>query len=541
MKRTLCLLLLLTVGISTPSFAQSSVPPYDWVIQSSGNAAALGTSIATDAAGNSYIAGNFTGTINFGTFTLTGSGAQADMFLAKLDASGNFIWATSVTGANGGPSKIVDISLDATGNCYVAGIFYGTAVFGNTTLTSLGGDDMFAAKFDSDGNPIWAKRIGENGYDYDGVQIAADASGCYFAGSFSDTLILDSYEFVTTPGTGLDLFLTRLDANGDVVWAKHAEGTPGSIFASGMTIDASGNCYLTGSFFGTANFDNITLAGFGNNDVFIAKIDTDGNFLWVTEAGGNQLDVVADIAVDASGNSYTTGTFMGSPVFGSTTLSAFAGGFIAKTDANGNFLWAKQVSGSVFPQGMAMDALGNSLITGSFFGTVTFGNATFSSPDEHDNFFIKLDNNGNFQWAKQAGDTSMDAGMGISADASGNAYAIGIFGGAPMFDSITLSRPSAGSYVYVTKIKSGTLDVKDLDEKSALHIFPNPAGRQFTISGLSGKSTVSIFGFNGQMLLEKSGNREELTINTEGWASGTYLIRITNEREVINRKLIISN
>ena len=142
-------------------------------------------------------------------------------------------------------------------------------------------------------------------------------------------------------------------------WAKQMGGTGADAGGSSVTVDAAGNVYTTGGFGGTADFDpgpgtyNLTSAG--TYDMFISKLDSSGNFIWAKQLGGTGADAAgASIAVDADGNVYTTGGFVGTADFdpgpGVFTLSAIGNfrtkaSFVLKLDADGNFIWAKQTGG----------------------------------------------------------------------------------------------------------------------------------------------------------------------------------------------------
>ncbi len=160
----------------------------------------------------------------------------------------------------------------------------------------------------------------------------------------------------------------------------------GPDFDSGYSIavDDSGNVYTTGSFLGTADFDpgpgTSNLTGGGNWDVFISKLDSAGNFLWAKNVDGANFVEGFSIALDGSGNVYTTGRFGDTGDFdpGAGTSYLTSAGvwdvFILKLDAAGNFLWAKSMGGSDSEWGnsIELDDLSNIYITGFFSGTADF-------------------------------------------------------------------------------------------------------------------------------------------------------------------------
>ena len=284
-----------------------------------------GYSIALDGSGNVYTTGYFFGTSDFdpgaGVFNLTSAGS-GDIFVSKLDASGNFVWANAMGGPN--YDYGYSIAIDGSGNVYTTGDFDGTADFdpgaGVFNLTSAGYYDIFISKLDASGNFVWANAMGGADSDY-GYSIALDGSGnVYTTGEFSGTADFDPGAGVfnlTSAGYG-DIYISKLDASGNFVWAK-AMG--GAYFDRGYSIalDGSGNVYTTGFFEGTVDFDpgagvfNLTSAGYG--DIFISKLDASGNFVWANAMGGADTDCGSSIALDGSGNVYTTGIFEGTVDF----------------------------------------------------------------------------------------------------------------------------------------------------------------------------------------------------------------------------------
>jgi hypothetical protein len=405
--------------------------------------------IAVNSSGNAYITGFFSETAVFGTTTLTSAGSD-DIYVAKVDSGGNFLWAKRAGGAK--TDFGVGIALDSSGNACITGRFEGTAVFGTTTLTSAGVGDIYLAKVDSRGNFLWATRAG--GTDSDrGNGIVVDSSGnAYIAGEFEGTAVFGATT-LTSAGSD-DIYVAKVDSGGNFLWAKRAGGVS-SVSGNSIAVDSSGNAYITGRFSGTAVFGATTLTSAGSDDTYIAKVDSGGNFLWAKRAGGINHDRGIGIAVDSSGNAYITGMFRETAVFGATTLTS-AGNwdtYIAKMDSGGNFLWAKRAGGTNedFGVGIAVDSSGNAYITGRFEGTAEFGATTLTSAGGVDIYVAKVDSGGNFLWAKRAGGTNTDYGGGISVDSSGNAYVTGEFQGTAVFGTTTLTS-AGGSDVFIWKV-----------------------------------------------------------------------------------------
>ncbi|WP_413440338.1 DUF4347 domain-containing protein [Synechococcus sp. MIT S1220] len=335
----------------------------------------------------------------------------------------------------------------------VTGYFNGTATFGSTTLTSAGDDDLFVAKLDSNGDYLWAKQGGGSSDDTAyGITSLSDNSSIV-TGRFSGSATFGSTT-LTSAGND-DVFIAKLDSNGNYLWAKKA-GASSDDKGYAITSLSDNSSIVTGEFQGTATFGSTTLTA-DDRDVFIAKIDSDGNYLWAKQGGGNNYDRGYGIASLSDNSSIVTGFFYDTATFGSTTLTS-AGNydvFIAKIDSDGNYLWAKRGGSSSDDRGIAITSLSDnsSIVTGYFNGTATFGSTTLTSAGSKDVFIAKLDSNGNYLWAKQGGSSSADRGIAITNLSDNSSIVTGEFQGTATFGSTTLT--SAGDRdVYVAKLDS---------------------------------------------------------------------------------------
>lgn len=245
----------------------------------------VSTSVAVDANGNVYTTGEFAGTVDFdpgpGIYNLSSLGGYFDVFVSKLNSSGDFQWAKQVGGP--GSEEGSSIAVDASGFVFVSGTFEGTANFNpgnsNNILTSIGNADMFYLKLDNSGNFLWAKQIGGVGA-YVGDRIAVDPNGnVYTIGLLHGTVDVDpgpSYYYLST-GTQ-DIFVSKLDTWGNFIWAVKMGGN-GNNGGLGVAVNTIGNVYATGWFTETVDFDpgpgiyNITaLSPPGGIDAFVLKL-----------------------------------------------------------------------------------------------------------------------------------------------------------------------------------------------------------------------------------------------------------------------------
>ena len=417
-----------------------------------GTSTDLGQSTAVDAVGNVYVAGRFSFTADFdpgaGTVNLTSAGGF-DLYVYKLNPGRNLVWARAM----GGPGIDVGmgIAVDDSGNVYTTGCFTGTADFdpgpGTANLTSAGGEfdaDVFVSKLDSNGNYAWAKQLGGVNSDW-AEGIALDDSGnVYSTGSFFATGDFDPSggTATLTSGGGDDAYVSKLDSDGNFVWAG-AMGGPGSDAGSDIVVDALGGVYTTGFFSGTGDFDpsgaTANLISAGSNDIFVSKLDSGGNFVWAGAMGGSSTDNGLGIAVDSTGNVYTTGSFEGTADFnpgGGTANLNGAGGtdiFVSKLDSGGSYVWAGRMGGpsADVGEGIAVDSAGEVYTTGFFRGEADFDPAPPDTPlysvGDSDIFVSQLDTAGNFIHAKGMGGTGTDVGKGIVVDGAGSVYTTGFF------------------------------------------------------------------------------------------------------------------
>ncbi len=448
---------------------------YTWAKNIGGTQNDIGFSIANDAANNVFISGYFSNTVDFDpsatTYTLNASGFG--QFCAKYSSAGNFVWANPVS--NVGSRNAV--ATDASGNVVVGGSFSGFFDFDPSAavlnLTSAGINDGYFAKYDVNGNLMWAKAIGGIANDYINNLALSNTGEVLITGKFLSTADFDPSVATATIAAGSsnsDAFLARYDQNGNYIWAINFNGVfSGLTEAWGCCFDASTNAFTTGDLIGTADFDPSASTKYMSDilgNLFLGKYDVNGNYLWantVQETFGG-VDAVLSVKTDVSGNSYATGYFMGLPDMDPSpaTYTLASTGytndiFISKYDNSGNLVWAKSIGGYDNDRANAIttDAAGNVYLAGTYNATVDFdpSSSTFtlsSISGTQDVFFAKYDMNGNFVWAKSIGGNNFDFVNDIAIDPSTNDIVItGYFTGSPDFD------PSAGTY-YLTPV--GTPD-----------------------------------------------------------------------------------
>ncbi len=476
------------IALIAVSAANAQLPGLQWAKSFGGvstQETVFSNSIAVDAAGNIYTIGKIkNGTADLdpgpGTFNLTFNVAGG-IFISKLDAAGNFVWAVEFGDATATTSYPLAIALDGAGNVYSTGSFLGTGDFdpgaGVVNLTSAGMEDIFISKLDAAGNFAWAKRIGGSQSDA-GTSIAVDAGGTVYAtGWYSGPAGPVDFD----PGTGtfnlapngcpscvhFGAYVLKLDTDGNFVWADQLGAGIGDATGNQIAIDASGNVYTTGVFnWLSGDFDpgpgTFTLGDATTNyKTFVSKLDASGNFVWAKGFYGplNFTNPNPNgIKVDGLGNVITAGYFTGTidfdpgaGTYNLTPADVSRDAYISKLDASGNFLWAVSFGRASSPDevnSISLDASGNVYSIGQFYGTVDFdpGIGVFNltaQVSSIDTYISKLDAAGNFLWAYDVAKTIDSFGANehsIASDNSGNLYATGLYFGSTDFD------PGAGVF-----------------------------------------------------------------------------------------------
>lgn len=425
---------------------------HEWLLAtgSGGTNDDLSRAIATDADGNLLIAGDFSGVATFGA-TILGSAGHEDLFVAKQSPSGTFQWAVRAGGTQA--DRATAIAVDTEGFIYVTGCFAGTATFGDRTLSADYRADAFFAKLSPDGAFLWAVRGGGLGYDC-GNAAAIDGDGdLLFAGVYERDAMFGAE---TLPAAGpYDLFVVKLSSSGSYVWAVGAGGA-GDDRASSVAVDADGNALVAGTYQGAVTFGSTEVTTTSEREAFVAKLDSDGEFLWAASGRGSTRDSrwATAIATDADGNGLLTGRFSGAARFGQTTLTP-AGHFdlfVAKVSPDGDFLWATGAGGKRDDAGLsiAVGDEGEARITGFFSEKAKLGATKLKSRGAQDVFVAAVSPEGYLSWAVRAGGPGIDEGRSIAIEADGSAILTGRFSRTATFGATSIDAVGAAD-VFVAR------------------------------------------------------------------------------------------
>ncbi len=369
-----------------------------------------------------------------------------------LHAQPELEWVRSLGGEDGAGGT--GISVDSDDNVYSTGYFIGETDFstsGDPVILERNLVTAYVTKHSPDGELIWVRSLSGSGGN-GGLAITVD-DHIYVSGYFSNILeVTANDELLTFEAVGFDMFILKMNFEGDIIWAKSIGGTSEYDWAQTIKTDPNdGSVYVGGNFSGTVDFDPgdgvfelVTEFAF-EYDGFILKLTPDGNFEWVYRIGGPGYEVVQNIAIDPAGFVYAAGIFEVTAEFdfegsGNLMTSAnFADGFVLKIGTDKSFQWAVQIGdeNQDWANGIAVDPFGDVVVTGMFHGTMDFdpGSGTeWMTSDGWDVFVWKLSGDGELRWARQLGGPSFAWGNAIALDDQGNVYTTGWFNGLGDFD-----------------------------------------------------------------------------------------------------------
>jgi hypothetical protein len=374
-----------------------------------------------------------------GPIVLVGCGDDSTGPSNPPPSAGEHLWSKRLGDQSGQWAN--SVAIDVSGNVIVTGYFDGTVDFGGGLLTSTG-SDIFAAKFGSDGAHLWSKRFGDSSIQI-AHAVAVDASGnVIVTGSFHGVI-----DFGGGPLTSIgnwDIFIVRLGPDGTHIWSKRfGDDAWGGYKGAAVAIDALEAVIVTGSLCGAVDFGGGPLTGAGNGDIFVAKFASDGAHLWSKAFGDGSGANIGAVAVDAMGNVIVTGCFDGTADFGGGALTSAGGNdiFVVEFGSDGTHLWSKRFgdTSGQYACGAAVDPSGNAFVSGTFLGSVDFGGGVLTSSGNSDVFVTKFGSDGSHLWSKRFGDGDIQAALAIAVDASGKVIVTGEFRGAIDFGGGTLT------------------------------------------------------------------------------------------------------
>ncbi len=452
-------------------------------------------SMAIDASENIFLLGTYRSLAYMDTFTLgsySNNGTDI-VYLAKLDSSGKTLWVRTCGGNYYCNPEYVTV--DSNGEPIICGIFQGDSI------------------------------------------------------SFNQIIIHNSDILTHSPG----IFVAKYNTNGNALWAHHYGGNNNANdnVPTGLTCDASNNIYISGWFSSaTLTFPTTTLtnSNAGNLDIFLAKLTPSGNFVWAKGWGGIGWDEGMAVGVDAAGYVYLAGDFesssinFGSSVITNTNSSQWWGTalFVSKFDAAGNNIWAKSKN-LCQVQSMGIDPLGNTYISGFMRDSATFG-----SNKLYGNFYLGIyDSNGSdvfgkdIKMKKAINGNNFVRSMYVSPKVNGAVYVTGGFDCKKIYpDTCTASNSDTTGYksaLLLVRTNTAIVGIKELTNENKLIIYPNPSNGKFNISIANQSFNFELYNSLGQKISPPYLiDEDEIEIDLSNYSPGIYFVKVGT----MNRKLI---
>jgi hypothetical protein len=547
-----CAVLLLTVA-AFKGFAQA--PEWEWAKSMGCKGYNAGTSMTTDSQNNVYSAGFFECPfIVFGSDTLFNTEKDAgqsyygkDIFLAKFSPEGNIIWSKSFGG------KLDDLGhqiiTDANDNVYLTGTITSSFSIDTFLVESFGAPDFVIMKFNSDGKLLWVESVGGDKSD-EAFDLTLDKEGNLFiTGKFSSPrLNFDGIIIENQDENYPNIFVAKYGNTGNILWAKSFNsGISGTI-----TTDLFGNCFITGySFNPVISFDHITL---DTGSLFVTKLDKNGNVLWAKRGkygSGSSLKADEHGNVYVAGSFSGKSLILEDRELPQTSpFLSISDIFFAKYDSSGTLLWAKSFGGTDDERvdALLINTSGNVYLAGSFhsnevnFDSIIVKRNGWVHGSTSDIFIAKFDTNGKAMWATSAGGDESETIMGITSDNEENLFISGNFS-SPTFTlgKTTLTNEfSARSHIFIAKLSNQITSVSEEVKNDVISLFPNPTANQFHISiPEPGNWTITIYTLDGQPVFKKELTEANAMIDLSGKAKGAYMYQLLKDGEVFKTGKIV--
>jgi uncharacterized repeat protein (TIGR02543 family) len=536
----------------------ATAPPYQWVRAAGGSGPDKAFAATVDSDGNAYVTGYYQGRATFGGISLGTTGSvNFNIFVSKIDQSGNFQWVKTSTGQTGDGFCVGrSVAVDEFGNVYITGTLRGTATFGTISLTSVSEMDSFLLKLSTNGSPVWASRLGGNQLSLEsvpsGIAVASDGS-LYITGGFHGTASFGSTNL--TSAGDRDIFLAKYSTNGGVVWVRK-EGSDRDDTGFSVALDPMGDVLLAGKYTGALFVGGFLLMpGHPQNGSgryfptpFVAKYDSNGNMRWIKQTSTGYETAYAGgfgsgtfgVSGDHLGNAYICGSLLTAVYDPDRSFTEYSDPrlLISKYGPSGTLLWSKRIgsNGSLTNLSMgysanaiAIDEAGDCYTTGYFSGTVPFEGTNLVSRGHHDIFVAKYNANGGFLWLKQAGGPSQDSAAAAAVTSAGELLLAGSFLNSATFDGANLNGSS--NEVFIARLPASGV---------APSIMAQPQS-QTAIAGTNVTLTVAAVGtppltyqwrVNGSNIANP--NAPALTIsNAQPPNAGGYSVVITNAFGVV--------
>jgi hypothetical protein len=507
-------------------------------------------SAKTDKNGNIYATGYFEKDAKFGIMPVTSYGGT-DIYLAQYNNSGNCLWVRTA----GSPLNIKNTVTDEGNDLavvdnkyiYLTGVFLGEASFDSVKVTSVGKEDIFLAKYSTSGKLLWVKQFGGTNQDI-AYSLANDQEGnIYLAGSYQNTANFNNQ--VITASNETEMFLIKIDPDGKTIWLKTSHGDGRCIAKSIFYFD--NNLYIGGIFNKKLILDNSTVSAKGQNDLFFAKLNTEGYLLFLKQVGAEQDENINSLVAD-SRNLYFTGSYAGSISYNNISSLSSMGDrdiLIGKLSNNGEIIWFKGFGGKLSDEGTKIFINQNDelLLTGFFQKDISFAGQRITASGFSDIFIANFSKDGILNSLQEFGGKGQDYSSDILSNGN-EVYITGYFWDLLNINNTSLISSHGASDGFLIKANDyrGSNKVEFKSDKVQLSdtidfiVYPNPSRDFLKLACNNLVNSIIIKTIEGRIISHVPNiNSKIYEYNILNLSAGSYIIEVNCENQYIIRKAFV--
>jgi hypothetical protein len=531
--------LLSVLSLATVLGVNAQIAPSAFKSNGSASSGEIAYSICADENKNVYAGGIVAGTMTDGAISVSSAGGN-DGYIAKYNSNGQLLWAKSVGGS--GTDMALSVSY-SKGFVYVSGVFNNTATFGSQTLTSKGQDDGFLAKYDSSGTFIWVKQFGSTWLDRVDKLVVGANEDLFVCASLGSGV---TYAGNTLSNAGgIDGYLFKLDSSGQILDYENIGGSSND-YAYGLSVK-NGSPYLTGLYASNTLTSGVfNISKLGQYDGFVLKMDGSLNTVWLSSFGGSDYDGGNQTLIDDNGNCYVGGYCTGSYDFGNVHTTGSVGisdGVIAKYDSIGNVIWVRKAGVTSFChfRDLCFGASQNEIQAwGHFKGDVVIEGQTYSSASVGELDFFYV------TYGTNGAVTEVKTYGGTNEENITNVIRVGndtwvsgSFNTSTVFNSLVYNSVG-GMDIGLWKFSLPSTGIKNADATmNTVQVFPNPSNGFIELQSDEKVNEVTVFDQLGKMVYHKESINTNSVSLELGLPDGIYFIQANAESGILTQKLLI--
>ncbi len=525
-------------------------------------------SLNVDGNGNSYFGGMFSDTVITEEFNFKTQPGKYKILCGKYKNDGTLIWAA----ADGECDAIYSYSsaYDQSGNLYVGGSCRGDITFNGITYQNI--NSGFLAKFDNQGNPQWIELVKGIFDSYSsGISFLRTDSenNIYIFGSFVGAVDFGDTTVASLPKPWSNAVLAKYNPSGKCLWARSYLPTGVNLPAtkpSSLEIDEDNNVYVAGGLVGTLTLNSTTSVTSDGEDIFLLKLDRDGNSKWLTKIGIANTSEFGQLSDICNGTMYFCMRFQGDSTIVNGEIykgvvnkhNVVTGNVLIKFDTSGAVQWSKlidvpvQNAGYVNTMEVDLDKTGDAIVSGCYGGSIDFIDTTLSNDGDLDPFILRFDHMGNLLEIWSEGYKTDEYISSTEIDACGNYYVAGMFFDSTGLGGVPLKTKNSKWSYFLTKISTNSeceiiTGIEQRVELSDVTIFPNPVYNKEVVQieiakAMYGPATIKIRDLVGNMVYEQSVSNKSntrLEVAAGNLVTGTYFVEIYDGRKLQVKKLVV--